>query len=55
MNKDIHSIIREIKEYQELETQLKSQIDELKAQAIEYLGENAIDEFTCDEGKITYR
>lgn len=54
-SKNIQTIIREIKEYQELEAQLKIQVEELRAQAIEYLGENNIDEYTCDSGKITYR
>lgn len=53
--KDMNNIIKEYKEYQELEAQLKAQMDELKAQAIEIMGAEAIDEFTCDEGKITYR
>ncbi len=54
-SKDIQSIIREIKEYQELEAQLKTQVEALKAQAIEYLDDNNIDEYMCDSGKITYR
>ncbi len=53
--KDMSAIIREYKEYQELEAQLKEQMDHLKAEAIEILGAEAIDEFTCDEGKVTYR
>lgn len=54
-SKDIQSIIREIKEYQELEAQLKTQVEALRAQAIEYLDDNNIDEYMCDTGKITYR
>lgn len=53
--KEMSSIIKEYKEYQELEAQLKAQMDDLKAEAIEILGAEAMDEFTCDEGKITYR
>lgn len=53
--KEMSSIIKEYKEYQELEAQLKAQMEELKTEAIEILGAEAIDEFTCDEGKITYR
>lgn len=49
------SIIKEYKEYQELEKQLNAQMEELKAQAIAIMGEEKIDEFTCDEGKVTYR
>lgn len=53
--KDMSDIIREYKEYQELEAQLKAQMDELKEQAIKIMDSEAIDEFTCDEGKVTYR
>ena len=57
MKKDIniHAVIKEIKEYQTMQDELKKQIEELKAEAIEYLDENEIDEFLCDEGKVTYR
>lgn len=53
--KDMSDIIREYKEYQELEAQLKAQMNELKEQAIKIMDSEAIDEFTCDEGKVTYR
>ena len=53
--KDMVAIIREYKEYQEMEEQLKEQMEHLKAEAIEIMGIEAIDEFTCDEGKVTYR
>lgn len=52
---NINEVIKEIKEYQAMQDELKRQIDELKAQAIEYLADNEIDEFLSDEGKITYR
>ena len=51
----IDQIIREYKEYQALEEQLKEQLETLKKQAIEYLTEAGTDEYTCDDGKITYR
>lgn len=51
----INEIIREIKEYQQMQEQLKAEIEKLKADAIEYLDQNEIDEYLCDEGKITYR
>ena len=35
--------------------QLKKEVEQLKAQAIEYLAENGIDEVTTPEGKVTYR
>ena len=52
---DMKAIIREIKEYQDMQAQLKAEIEKLKAEAIEYLTENELDEYTADEGKITYR
>lgn len=54
-NTNIKSIIKEIKEYQEMQDALKAEIEKLKAEAIEYLDENKIDEYVCDEGKVTYR
>lgn len=53
--KDMKTIIKEYKEYQELEVQLKSQMEKLKAEAIEIMGAESIEEFICDEGKVTYR
>ena len=52
---NINAVIKEIKEYQAMQKDLEKQIDELKAEAIEYLNENEIQEFLCDDGKITYR
>lgn len=52
---DIKTIIKEIKEYQQMQEQLKAEIEKLKSDAIEYLDQNEIDEYLCDEGKITYR
>lgn len=53
--KDIKTIIKEIKEYQDMQEALKKEIEVLKNEAIEYLAENEIDEILTDEGKITYR
>ena len=52
---DLKAIIKEYKEYQKLEKQLTEQMKELKAQAIEILGVEELDEYTCNEGKVTYR
>ena len=52
---NIKDVIREIKEYQAMQDELKKQIDELKEEAIEWLDENELDEILTDEGKITYR
>lgn len=52
---NIKDVIREIKEYQAMQDELKKQINELKEEAIEWLDENELDEILTDEGKITYR
>ena len=52
---NINEVIKEIKEYQAMQDELKRQIEVLKAEAVEYLESNEIDEYTCDEGKVTYR
>jgi predicted phage-related endonuclease len=52
---NINEAIRQIKEYQDLQEQVKAEIEALKAECIEYLDEHATDEYLCDEGKITYR
>lgn len=52
---NIKYVIKEIKEYQAMQDELKKQIDELKEEAIEWLDENELDEILTDEGKITYR
>ena len=48
---NINTIIKEIKEYQAMQDDLKKQIDLLKADAINYLNEHDIDEYI----KVTYR
>lgn len=52
---NINETIKAIKEYQAMQDELKQQINELKAEAIEWLDENELDEILTDEGKITYR
>ena len=52
---NISEVIKEIKEYQDMQEALKIEIEKLKAEAIEYLNENEIDEYMCEDGKITYR
>ena len=52
---NINNLIKEIKEYQAMQEALKAEIEKLKESAIEYLSDNEIDEYLCDEGKITYR
>ena len=52
---NINEVIKEIKEYQDMQEALKIEIEKLKAEAIEYLNENEIDEYMCEDGKVTYR
>lgn len=52
---NINEVIKEIKEYQAMQDELKRQIEALKAEAVDYLTINEIDEYLCDEGKVTYR
>ena len=47
----IKDVIKEIKEYQAMQDELKKQINELKEEAIEWLDENELDEILTDEGK----
>lgn len=54
-NSNINEVIREIKEYQKMQEDLKAEIEKLKSEAIEYLDSNELDEYLCDDGKITYR
>ena len=52
---NINEVIKELKEYQDMQDALKIEIEKLKAEAIEYLDQNEIDEYTCTDGKVTYR
>ena len=52
---NINEVIKEIKEYQVMQDELKRQIEALKQEAVEYLESNEIDEYMCDEVKVTYR
>lgn len=52
---NINEVIKEIKEYQDMQKALMIEIEKLKDEAIEYLNENEIDEYMCEDGKVTYR
>ena len=53
---EMNRTIAELKSYMELAEETKKQIEALKAEAIEYLDANELDEFINDKGtKITYR
>ena len=54
-NHEINTIIRQIKEYQDLQEQIKTELEVLKAEAINYLNDHEVDEVLTDEGKITFR
>lgn len=53
---NINEVLRELKEYTEIQEQLKKEIETLQAQAKEYMIDNNIDEVISDNGiKATYR
>lgn len=52
---NMNNIIKEYKEYADMANELKRQMELLKAQAIDLLAEAGVDEYLCDEGKVTYR
>ncbi len=53
--KDVATIIKELKEYEEMKKALSKEIDELKAECIEWMELQGVDEVVTDEGKVTYR
>lgn len=55
MKNNINEIIRQIKQYQDLQEEIKAELELLKAEAIEYLNDEGIDEVLTDTGKVTYR
>ena len=55
MTRNIDQIITEIKSYEDLQAQLKAEVDNLRLEAIQYLLNNNIDEYCSDAGKCTYR
>ena len=52
---NINEVIKEIKEYQDMQKALNDEIEKLKAEAIQYLNDNEIDEYMSEAGKVTYR
>lgn len=48
-------IIKEYKEYQDIQEELKNQMELLKSEAIEMMTEDGVDEVVTDSGKVTYR
>lgn len=55
MKNNINEIIRQIKQYQDLQEEIKTELELLKAEAIEYLNDEGVDEVLTDTGKVTYR
>lgn len=53
--KEMGAIIKEIKEYEEMQKALKTEVEKLKQECIEYMEDQGVDEVLTDEGKITYR
>lgn len=52
---NIKNLIAELKEYEAIKQELAKEVDRLKDEIIEYLKAEDTDEYTCDEGKVTYR
>lgn len=52
---EMATIIKEYKEYQAMAKALEEEMAKLKAEAIELLEAEEIDEYMCSEGKVTYR
>ena len=55
MKRTIDQIITEIKSYEDLQEQIKSEVESLRIEAIQYLQSNNVDEYCSDAGKITFR
>lgn len=53
--KNLEMLIKELKDFEELEAQLKETKEELKHEIIKMLSDNHIDEYSCNAGKVTYR
>lgn len=51
----INQVIKELKEYEAIQEQLKKEVEQLKQQAIEYMAEHDVDEVITSDGKVTYR
>lgn len=52
---NIEEIIRELKDFMDLQESLKAEIEALKSTAIEYMIQNGLDEVVTSSGKATYR
>ena len=53
--KELDILIKQIKDYEELESQIKEIKEQLKNEVIEILSENHLDEYSFNIGKVTYR
>ena len=53
--KNLEMLIKELKDFEELEAQLKETKEELKNEIIKMLSDHHIDEYSCTAGKVTYR
>lgn len=54
-NKTMNEIIKELLEYSQMQNDLKAEVERLKAEAIDIMQANGVDEFITDAGKVTYR
>lgn len=53
--KDMATIIKELKEYEEMKKALTAEVDKLKAECIEFMEDQGVDELVTENGKVTYR
>lgn len=52
---NIEETIKELREFTEMQNQIKAEIEALKVECIEYMTAEGIDEIVTDDGKVTYR
>jgi predicted phage-related endonuclease len=55
MTHNMNEIIRQLKEYDAMEKELKKEVEALRQEAIAFMTEEGVDEYMTDEGKVTYR
>ena len=55
MTHTMSDIIRQLKEYDAMEKELKKEVEALRQEAIAFMTEEGVDEYMTDEGKVTYR
>lgn len=54
MTTNINVVLKEMKELQAMEAELKAEIEKLKAEAVTYMVDNDLDEIVTDDFKACY-